>query len=245
MCSGIVPDRSRLQHNNICYCHSSSVLVDQLVLWAPWSCPCPCPCRYDIPAQITEIYTMVDVFLIGVCVILAFCFYGICCSRRRTEAARNAELEAFRARNPEDLEAAVEARVTLIEKSLITIVVDDADSVGSMQNMISVAKGIAEETEDKRGNFLSRSWRSASSSVRSLKSKPTCAICLENYGIGDSVSLAKTDQCDHVYHSQCIGEWLANHDDCPLCRTVILNNANTSEHNDEETPATPAVTSAS
>eukprot|EP00978_Attheya_sp_CCMP212_P001669 scaffold3445_cov57-Attheya_sp.AAC.1 len=158
---------------------------------------------------------------------------------------RNVELEAFRTRNPDDLEAASVARVALIEKSLINIVVEDADCVGSMHNMISVAEGIAEETEDKRGNFLSRSWRSASSSVPSMKSKPTCAICLENYSIGDSVSLAKTDQCDHDFHSQCIGEWLANHDDCPLCRTVILNSANTSEDNDEETPATPAVTSAS
>eukprot|EP00550_Attheya_septentrionalis_P009851 CAMPEP_0198285546 /NCGR_PEP_ID=MMETSP1449-20131203/4807_1 /TAXON_ID=420275 /ORGANISM="Attheya septentrionalis, Strain CCMP2084" /LENGTH=188 /DNA_ID=CAMNT_0043982997 /DNA_START=69 /DNA_END=635 /DNA_ORIENTATION=- len=188
---------------------------------------------------------MVDVFLIGFCVIVAFLFYVVCCVGQETEAERNAELEAFRARNLEDLEAASVARGTLIEKSLITIVVENADSVRSIRNMISVAEGIAEETEDKRGNFLSRSWRSASSSVRSLKSKPTCAICLDNYSIGDSVSLAKTDQCDHVYHSQCISDWLANHDDCPLCRTVILNSANTSEYNDEETPATSAATSAS
>ena len=50
-----------------------------------------------------------------------------------------------------------------------------------------------------------------------------CTICLQGYQEGDSLSCSRYEGCKHVFHSQCIESWLAMHDDCPLCRTSIVN----------------------
>lgn len=62
-----------------------------------------------------------------------------------------------------------------------------------------------------------------------------CAICLEPFRVGDMVSMSRKlampiqegdeerPQCPHVFHSECIENWMHNqHDDCPSCRIVLL-----------------------
>ncbi|XP_047331836.1 E3 ubiquitin-protein ligase RING1-like [Impatiens glandulifera] len=44
-----------------------------------------------------------------------------------------------------------------------------------------------------------------------------CTVCLEGFEIAD----AKRFNCGHVYHADCITEWLLLHDSCPLCRCDI------------------------
>jgi hypothetical protein len=79
----------------------------------------------------------------------------------------------------------------------------------------------------------------------------TCIICLEPFRIGDTVAWSRqsttsfradkadktkakadctgTEQptCLHVFHHDCIVPWLINpkHDDCPACRSVILQDS--------------------
>lgn len=69
-------------------------------------------------------------------------------------------------------------------------------------------------------------------SVRSVisMSKPECSICLQKYHEGETIAWAKTDDCNHMYHQECIVEWLASHDECPLCRTNLLQGA----HHDDD-----------
>lgn len=43
-----------------------------------------------------------------------------------------------------------------------------------------------------------------------------CAICLEKYMSGDEVSSSR--QCCHMFHKECITEWLLRKDCCPYCR---------------------------
>ena len=46
----------------------------------------------------------------------------------------------------------------------------------------------------------------------------TCVICQENYKIGEKVGLTK---CNHLYHHECIKEWLTKQcitPTCPTCR---------------------------
>ena len=43
---------------------------------------------------------------------------------------------------------------------------------------------------------------------------PTCAICLQQFSIGDYVS---TTSCRHNFHQQCIQRWLQLKRICPLC----------------------------
>jgi len=57
-----------------------------------------------------------------------------------------------------------------------------------------------------------------------------CSICLECYAPNDTIAWAKDGGtnssdagCDHIFHSECLFAWLSSHDDCPLCRRVILH----------------------
>lgn len=65
----------------------------------------------------------------------------------------------------------------------------------------------------------------------------TCVICLDSFCVGDHVAFSKftPDECLHVFHEECIVEWLSNntHDDCPSCRTVILRDPSINEDNEE------------
>ncbi|KDP25432.1 hypothetical protein JCGZ_20588 [Jatropha curcas] len=51
--------------------------------------------------------------------------------------------------------------------------------------------------------------------VRIEKSDLDCSICLDELLVG---SEAKCLPCSHVYHGNCIAEWLKNSNTCPLCR---------------------------
>ena len=49
-----------------------------------------------------------------------------------------------------------------------------------------------------------------------------CPICMDNFHVGDVVSWSSYETCCHVYHHQCIKEWLLRHNTCPICREVVL-----------------------
>lgn len=50
----------------------------------------------------------------------------------------------------------------------------------------------------------------------------SCSICLEPYLIGQDVSWSRDMQCRHVFHHECVVEWLMKHDECPCCRSQYL-----------------------
>lgn len=52
----------------------------------------------------------------------------------------------------------------------------------------------------------------------------TCAICLDSYGVGESVSWSSNKECCHHYHQSCILTWLEKRRDlqCPCCRQDFL-----------------------
>jgi hypothetical protein len=45
-----------------------------------------------------------------------------------------------------------------------------------------------------------------------------CAICFELLVPGDGVLELP---CSHLFHSDCIVQWLLNHQHCPICRTLL------------------------
>jgi hypothetical protein len=47
-----------------------------------------------------------------------------------------------------------------------------------------------------------------------------CDICSQKY---DSDSIIGRLPCSHIFHSDCIDEWLKNHQSCPVCKSVIAN----------------------
>lgn len=49
-----------------------------------------------------------------------------------------------------------------------------------------------------------------------------CCICLEGYSVGDTICVAKKPTCDHLFHKDCVLEWMKTNDECPLCRINLL-----------------------
>ena len=67
-----------------------------------------------------------------------------------------------------------------------------------------------------------------------------CSICLCEYEENEEIGLSPNPECKHVFHKDCIVEWLMKHDECPCCRKeyLLLKNEqdkscmNTSEEDD-------------
>eukprot|EP00602_Paraphysomonas_sp_CaronLab_P000885 CAMPEP_0185031734 /NCGR_PEP_ID=MMETSP1103-20130426/19358_1 /TAXON_ID=36769 /ORGANISM="Paraphysomonas bandaiensis, Strain Caron Lab Isolate" /LENGTH=186 /DNA_ID=CAMNT_0027567357 /DNA_START=595 /DNA_END=1155 /DNA_ORIENTATION=- len=74
----------------------------------------------------------------------------------------------------------------------------------------------------------------------------TCPICLNDMAVGEKVRVMP---CKHVFHSQCVDEWLRVNASCPTCRMSIFHNdlengASGEEKNDggEEEKSSGAIT---
>ncbi|KAL6955566.1 RING-type E3 ubiquitin transferase [Sarracenia purpurea var. burkii] len=46
-----------------------------------------------------------------------------------------------------------------------------------------------------------------------------CAVCINEFE--DQETLRLLPKCDHVFHPECIGAWLASHSTCPVCRANL------------------------
>eukprot|EP01016_Furgasonia_blochmanni_P025583 TRINITY_DN2742_c0_g1_i3.p1 TRINITY_DN2742_c0_g1~~TRINITY_DN2742_c0_g1_i3.p1 ORF type:complete len:469 (-),score=90.67 TRINITY_DN2742_c0_g1_i3:111-1409(-) len=71
-------------------------------------------------------------------------------------------------------------------------------------------------------------------SIPDIKFKPTeaknwseehtkCSICYEDYVEQTDLKMLP---CLHRFHTQCISEWLKDHNQCPLCKNKVLGNDN-------------------
>lgn len=76
--------------------------------------------------------------------------------------------------------------------------------------------------------------------IGSRSTDPECTICLDKFSTGQRISWPKYGDCDHIYHTECITEWLALHDDCPLCRVAIIGNVPEMRQPNEEDLVIPA-----
>jgi len=122
-------------------------------------------------------------------------------------------------------------RTKLIEKCICTTEVTDEKEV---RNLISALRhSFSENEEQSSRGVLSIAWDSARESVRSNNSTstPECCICLDDYVKGEKIAWGKTNECNHVFHEECINLWLKENDDCPLCRCNLLAFDETVEEN--------------
>lgn len=90
--------------------------------------------------------------------------------------------------------------------------------------LVQINKGLDEETIQKLPVFL---FGETICKLDSVKESDECPICLGLFGDDEMVKLLP--DCEHVYHVQCIDEWLIAHSNCPLCRASLhLNSSITS-----------------
>ncbi|KAL6635162.1 hypothetical protein ACP70R_027833 [Stipagrostis hirtigluma subsp. patula] len=64
-----------------------------------------------------------------------------------------------------------------------------------------------------------------------------CAVCLSEFE--DDERLRLLPKCSHAFHPDCIGEWLASHVTCPVCRCNLDPNKETSSDDEPSNPAAP------
>ena len=65
-------------------------------------------------------------------------------------------------------------------------------------------------------------------SERLNESEKTCPVCLNDMDVGDEV---RNLPCRHLFHKDCVDEWLRVNASCPTCRMCIIGNEDTSAHN--------------
>jgi hypothetical protein len=54
--------------------------------------------------------------------------------------------------------------------------------------------------------------------------EPSCAICIAEYDVGDSLRVLPCDtQGRHHFHTTCIDSWLNVNDSCPICREKVVH----------------------
>ncbi|KAL3938039.1 MAG: hypothetical protein SGBAC_006962 [Bacillariaceae sp.] len=53
--------------------------------------------------------------------------------------------------------------------------------------------------------------------------KDECCICLDCYVAGETICAPITEKCIHIFHEECIHEWIKRgNDKCPLCRVELF-----------------------
>ena len=62
-------------------------------------------------------------------------------------------------------------------------------------------------------------------------SEEMCSICQNEFEVADIVR--RLNNCNHIFHLNCVDTWLSNHNTCPTCRNNITND-NTEYTSDEE-----------
>lgn len=65
-------------------------------------------------------------------------------------------------------------------------------------------------------------------------SQSCCDICMMDYEPDDKISESKNSGCDHIFHKDCILDWMQKKHTCPCCRRNYLG-----EEDDQENVATP------
>merc|ERR1712238_150956 len=60
--------------------------------------------------------------------------------------------------------------------------------------------------------------------TRTRTTDATCALCIDDYEVGDTIVWSHdTTKCSHVYHQDCLLEWLTKgKKHCPVCRSWFV-----------------------
>mmetsp|Transcript_23253 Transcript_23253/g.51028 ORF Transcript_23253/g.51028 Transcript_23253/m.51028 type:complete len:441 (+) Transcript_23253:179-1501(+) len=89
------------------------------------------------------------------------------------------------------------------------------DRLMEVQEMLNRRRGLSEDALARVDSF---SWGER---VMPPDSQSTCRVCLGEFVDGDEV---KRLPCGHMFHSNCIQEWLHRSTDCPICKANVEAN---------------------
>ncbi|KAL5109412.1 hypothetical protein TcWFU_009092 [Taenia crassiceps] len=128
-------------------------------------------------------------------------------------------------------------RGTAIEYYLVPLLI--ALSLAFLAIIISLAVRVFRTCLRRSKNRLSREILNKLPEIRFSEDYQnlyeTCAICLEDYTMGDKLRVLP---CHHAYHSKCVDRWLLRRQDsCPVCKYRIHRNHDNPETDNEENHA--------
>merc|ERR1740121_1511049 len=61
----------------------------------------------------------------------------------------------------------------------------------------------------------------ASTVEKHVQENPCCPICMEDYAACDAKDVLRVKGCGHIYHRQCLKNWMNVNRTCPLCRVDL------------------------
>lgn len=133
----------------------------------------------------------------------------LCCRsrnnrRRRQESARTAALAAGTSESIKNMTR--EERIAYVNNLLI---------VETLQQQPS--------SEAETADDIELAVRRSSMVSEGTVSEHQCAICLDKLDSEDMVGKSPNPKCCHVYHQDCIFEWLLVNEHCPECRRDYLS----------------------
>lgn len=105
--------------------------------------------------------------------------------------------------NPESLKLSPETTNSIIQKE--------------MNDMEAAEQDLPVTEECKTSTF-----REVISCWTSSSPRDECCICLDGYMPGQTICMAKTPSCEHLFHRDCVLQWMRTNDLCPLCRNNLI-----------------------
>mmetsp|Transcript_18868 Transcript_18868/g.25956 ORF Transcript_18868/g.25956 Transcript_18868/m.25956 type:complete len:316 (-) Transcript_18868:649-1596(-) len=138
-------------------------------------------------------------------------------ANRRRDSQQQNENEKNKKADPEE-------RKKIVERSLITSTISSYDEESGgiiLSSDITPPQTEKEEEEIINGENKQEPNFDIDDDDEAACS---CMICLEPYTVGEKVSYFRESSldCRHVFHHECITEWLMRQDECPGCRTCFL-----------------------
>ena len=77
---------------------------------------------------------------------------------------------------------------------------------------------LSEEEEEKLAKKLGFIHHLPSGTYNGMKKHTECVICMIDFCIGDSIRYLP---CMHIYHKECIDDWLLRSFTCPTCMEPV------------------------
>jgi hypothetical protein len=106
-----------------------------------------------------------------------------------------------------------------------TVYQEKSDSAAEYYESLDGEAPDNHETKDVEGGALHNSQKESKSSALPQcfsSARDECCICLDGYHPGETICLAVNTECNHVFHQECVLEWLKGHSQCPLCRVDLM-----------------------
>jgi hypothetical protein len=203
------------------------------------------PKEQDIPKEEEDSSPGIDEFIFiffWAIIVFCLCYAGCADSKREQEsnninntASNHVDLEEFRRQSrprdplPVELRRSQpeDVRKAHVQRFFYSRTLEPDESVRNLSDILASTNTDDDESLSQReqSSVSTRMWRGMKDSIRSMivgGKKAECSICLSHYEAGDTVYWAKNEACNHIYHQECVLQWLECHDDCPLCRTNLL-----------------------